>query len=163
MHGAAMFVGAYLYLDLKDREGRPSYLLPKLAAAALVLYLTVGLQIYAAIPMALILDVLLTTQNKTVVTIFSNRFWKALAPFTYGMYMTHTIFLAGVEMPNVFHTMVEVGDTKIYTCEPGYVYWTAGKAFVISLVMAVILHYTVELPANLIRKKYIKPKKSKVV
>ena len=163
-HASAFLLGILLCMNLHERQGRPSRVMYKLFGAAGILYVTSARYAFTGISVYLLLDVLLTLPsevsrwNAMILTFFSNRIWKALAPYTYGMYLFHIIFLF-VRATSTFRewaAMIADGG------DPGHEYgwkfifveWTIDV--LLALITAVILHCTIEWPFTYIRKRWLK-------
>ena len=166
-HGSAMLLGSYLYMDLRDRQWKSQYPFLKVMVAVVWLFLTRARFCFSGVGVWLLLDVLLTIESNTttggaMLSLFSNRLWTALAPFTYGIYLTHMIPMGYRAAHRSVWRIDELIKKGRDACE-GYNQWfilrEAVINFVIASFIAFVLHYTVEWPFTYIRRRWCRKSK----
>ena len=174
-HGSAVLLGSVLYTRLYERQGKPAHTVWKLLAAVLVLWMTQGHFIYSGLPMYWILDVLLTFNHSAgyfaemVHRFLSNRVFRLIVPYTFGIYMYHLIILV-LQMQETSPLRVAAVKAGQEACHAVWTYdlYFVGKraiqTFLEALVVAAGSFWVYEYPFRWLRRRYgksVSPQKVK--
>lgn len=158
-HGSAMFLGSLLCMQLRDRKNVPSRCMSmlKLLLIPIMLESTDYHFAYSGLASYLVLEAALTTQTQ----LLANRFWAALAPYTYGVYMYHCTFIAIFAAPvfarNILH--IQGGgnvDEPAIRFTLAFVMTKTLQVAVCAWILAFVLNRTLEWPLNYVRQTYVK-------
>lgn len=167
-HGSAMMLGSWLCLNLLQQEsqgGKRKHNLVKIVVMVAVLHATEYDYKYTGIVAYLLLDIVLTLDPKqspvanVIIKFLSSPFWKKMAPYTYGIYMSHLFVLAIQSVPVYLERAdrfqaqgVDVQElANEYTLI--YILKRVISAWLWSWLVAFVLHYTIEWPFNYLRKR----------
>ncbi|CAB9525965.1 expressed unknown protein [Seminavis robusta] len=178
-NGSSMFLGSWLYLHLKHRRQITStvsfYMMQatKLIVAFALLQWTSFCWMFSGFPVYLFVDVVVSMYNhnhnnllskeawwnqlsSAVSFLFINPLWKWLAPYTYGIYMSHVLILVLGSVPTTQSRAArmlageDVNDTYTLIALLGMV----AKAVLVSWMIAFGLYHTVEWPFRYYRTRY---------
>lgn len=172
-HGSAVFLGSLLYLNLETkksqrekRHGRLgaqySYVdtciwMGKVFSIAFVLHATDYFYAYSGLASYLMVDAALTIPPQ-LAWILANRFWSTLAPFTYGVYLVHSLLVITMAIPYHFENarrMRENDGDPVNEFGVSFVFTKTIQILIVSLLLSWILRYTIEWPFSYIRQKFV--------
>jgi peptidoglycan/LPS O-acetylase OafA/YrhL len=163
-HGSAILLGSLLYSNLYERQGLPSNSLGKLLAAVTLLMVSQGSYIFSGLAMYWVTDVLLTFQrshnawSNAVHQFLSNPLFKAIVPYTYGIYLFHCIYLV-TRIKKLTPIRAAAVRTGVDACHAGiqynwqFIWKEAVTTFAVSLAVAVLLRRTYEFPFDWLRRR----------
>jgi peptidoglycan/LPS O-acetylase OafA/YrhL len=162
-HGSAMLLGSLLYMNLKDRQGKPQNSLLKVNVAFLILVFTKMRFSFTGISMYLLMDVILTLKadksrfSAIVLSGLSNRLWSTIAPYTYGIYLTHfsVIMTRTRWLFPKRASLIKAGGDPCDDYNLPFILTETVKVFVIALLISIALHYTIERPFTSARKHWL--------
>lgn len=160
-HGSAIFLGCLLYLNLLDRNQRSNHSLWKLAVVVIISYLTKLRYSYTGISLYLLVDVLLSINPDQspfhffVYRCLSNRFWTALAPYTYGIYFVHALVIF-IRRTEILSAWAAKGGDPCDDYTVMFLLIETTKVATISTLVSVVLHYTIEWPFSYARRRWLK-------
>jgi peptidoglycan/LPS O-acetylase OafA/YrhL len=164
-HGSSIVLGSLLYSNLYGRRGQASNSLAKLLAAVTLLLVSQGSYIFSGLVMYLLTDVILTFDplsnawSNAVHQFLTNPLFQMIAPYTYGTYLFHIIYVVArsSKMIPIRAALVREG---VAACEAGiqynwqYLWKETMITFTVSLMVAYVLHWTYEVPFHSFRKRF---------
>jgi peptidoglycan/LPS O-acetylase OafA/YrhL len=163
-HGAAIFLGSLLYLNLKDRKGKSEFAMLKVAVAVLLLHLTGMQPSFSAVSVYLLIDVVLSMKadqsrvGACVLSFLSHPLWAALSPYTYGLYMSHFIVLV-LRSAFIYPDWISKAENGGDPCDCyniKFILIETVRVTVIALISSYVLNKTIERPFNSARKWLLK-------
>jgi peptidoglycan/LPS O-acetylase OafA/YrhL len=87
----------------------------------------------------------------------SGQVWQWFAPYTFGVYMVHFIVLAVRSKLSVVSraAAIRAGQPPCQDYTVAFLLRETVFCFWISLALSIVLHYTIELPFHVLRKRYL--------
>jgi len=166
-HASAVLLGSLLYTNVYERQGRPSNTVWKLLAATMLLLVSGGSFMFSGLAVYWILDCVLTFRptasrwSTAVYRFFSNPVFRAIAPYTFGIYFYHLTYLA-VRFEKLAPLRVAAVKAGEDACSAVLEYnwrflWKGTlEAFLVALMIAFISRWTFEYPFHWLRGRYVK-------
>jgi peptidoglycan/LPS O-acetylase OafA/YrhL len=160
-HGGSFFLGAALFSNLHANQGKASYLWIKVMMSCFVLYKSNADFVLSGFPVYCILEALLCWNAGSPLAFLrpflSGKVWQWFAPYTFGVYMVHYIVLSVRSKLFVVSraAAIRAGQPPCQDYTVAFLLRETFLCFWISLVIAIVLHHTIELPFLVLRKRYL--------